>query len=299
MELRHLKYFQAVASTLNFSRAAEQLHIAQPPLSRQIQQLEDELGVKLLERGTRPMKLTKAGQFFYDQTVQVLSRLREIEKATKRIAGGNTEWMGVGFVPSTLYGPLPNVLRAFAAENERRDVTLLELTSIQQAQALKSGRIDVGFGRLAIHSEGLENVVLMQEPMVVALPSHSPLVHEARISLERIAGETLLLYPATPRPSYADEVLRQFTTRGYELARTFEVNGLQTAIGLVAAGMGVTIVPSSVQRLHRDDIAYRPLAEEELSSTLIMTVRAGDSSPLLQRFRQMIDAELAIWSTGG
>lgn len=293
MELRQLTYFEAVASTLNFSRAAERLHIAQPPLSRQIQQLEDELGVSLLDRSSRPLKLTNAGSFFYDQTVQVLARLKEIQAATRRIGAGGTRWMGIGFVPSILYGFLPNVLQRFTNENENLDISLSELTSVQQAEALKAGRIDVGFGRLAIQDEGLQNIVLTEELMVVAIPSGSALCKETTIPLRRLVSEVLVLYPAAPRPSFADQVLHQFSVRGYEVRKTYETNGLQTAIGLVAAGMGVTIVPESVQRLRRDDVTYRPLAEQGLTSPLIMTIRVGDTSDHVAKFRAMIEAALA------
>lgn len=293
MELRQLRYFEAVASTLNFSRAAERLHIAQPPLSRQIQQLEDELGVSLLDRSSRPLRLTNAGSFFYDQTVQVLARLKEIQAATRRIGAGGTRWMGIGFVPSILYGFLPNVLQRFTNENENLDISLSELTSVQQAEALKAGRIDVGFGRLAIQDEGLQNIVLTEELMVVAIPSGSALCKETTIPLRRLVSEVLVLYPAAPRPSFADQVLHQFSVRGYEVRKTYETNGLQTAIGLVAAGMGVTIVPESVQRLRRDDVTYRPLAEQGLTSPLIMTIRVGDTSDHVAKFRAMIEAALA------
>lgn len=157
MELRQLKYFEAVASTLNFSRAAERLNIAQPPLSRQIQQLEDELGVPLLDRTARPLKLTNAGAFFYDHVVQILGRLAEIQVATQRLGAGRGRWMGIGFVPSALYSFMPRVVRQFAAENENLDVTLLELTSVQQVEALLSGRIDVGFHRLPIANPDVNN----------------------------------------------------------------------------------------------------------------------------------------------
>jgi len=292
MELRQLRYFEAVASTLNFSRAAEQLHIAQPPLSRQIQQLEDELGVLLLDRSSRPMKLTNAGSFFYDQAVQILARLSEIKKSTRRIGEGGSRWMGIGFVPSILYGFLPNVIQQFTSEDEKLDISLMELTSVQQADALKAGRIDVGFGRLVIEDDGLENVVLQEESLVVALPVNCALAEKPVISLRDLLNEVLVLYPQTPRPSFADQVLKQFSVRGYEVGKTYETNGLQTAIGLVAAGMGVTIVPRSVRRLRRDDITYRPLVEQGLTTPLIMTLRAGDSTRHVMRFREMIDAAL-------
>jgi DNA-binding transcriptional LysR family regulator len=174
------------------------------------------------------------------------------------------------------------------------DISLLEMTSVQQAKALKSGRIDVGFGRLAIQNEGLENIVLADENLVVAMSAHSSLAAERRVSLVRLLDETVILYPAAPRPSFADQIQHQFTIRGFELTRVLETNGLQTAIGLVAAGMGVTIVPESVQRLRRDDVLYRPLSDKGLTSPLIMTIRAGDASARVSEFRKMI-----VTSMGG
>ena len=152
--------------------------------------------------------------------------------------------------------------------------------------------VDVGFGRLAIQDEGLHNIVLTEESMVVAIPAGSALAREAAIPLRRLVDEVLVLYPASPRPSFADQVLHQFSVRGYEVGRTYETNGLQTAIGLVAAGMGVTIVPESVQRLRRDDVSYRPLVEQGLTSPLIMTLRVGDNSAHVAKFRAMIEAAL-------
>jgi len=288
MELRQFKYFEAVASTLNFTRAAEILHIAQPPLSRQIQQLEDELGVQLLDRTSRPLKLTNAGVFFYDQSVQILARLKEIKKATQRLGSGRKQWMGIGFVPSVLYGFLPKALRQFSIDHENLDISLSELTSIQQAEALKAGRIDIGFGRLALSDERLVNFILTEEPLVVAVPAPGPLMAETSISLKQLLNEVLILYPAAPRPSFADQILHQFSLRGYELRKTYETNGLQTAIGLVAAGMGVAIVPASVRRLDRTDIAYRPLSDQGLTSPLIMTIRVGDTTSYVADFHAQI-----------
>jgi DNA-binding transcriptional LysR family regulator len=288
MELRQLRYFEAVASTLNFSRAAEILHIAQPPLSRQIQQLEDELGVQLLDRSSRPLKLTNAGAFFYDQSVQMLARMKEVTNATRRLGNGSKRWMGIGFVPSVLYGFLPKVLRQFSLENENLDIALSELTSVQQADALRAGRIDIGFGRLSIPGEGLDNIVLTNEALVVAVPEPSALARQSSISLRQLLDEVLILYPVSPRPSFADQILSQFSVRGFQPHKIYETNGLQTAIGLVAAGMGTTIVPESVQRLGRADVTYRPLQDEGLTSPLIMTIRANDSSEPVLGFRALI-----------
>lgn len=289
-----MKYFRAVASTLNFSKAAEHLHIAQPPLSRQIQQLESELGVQLLDRSSRPLKLTNAGVFLYEQSVRLLDRIEAIQNETRRLGGEARRWMGIGFAPSILYGFIPNAIRQFSLDNENIEISLLELTSVQQAEALKAGRIDIGFGRLMIEDEALENILLTEEPLIAALPAYSPLAAERCIPLERLLEEVLVLYPASPRPSFIDQLLQQFTAKGYKIGKTLETNGLQTAIGLVAAGMGVTLVPKSVQRLRRDDVSYRPVSDRGLSAALIMTMRMGDTSDHVMKFRAMIiDASMA------
>ena len=153
-----------MARELSFSRAAEQLHIAQPPLSRQIRQLEDELGAELIDRSARPLRLTPAGQFFQVQAQQLLERMAEVRAATERIARGRRTWFGIGFVPSTLYGVLPEVIRRFRAAQPTVEVRLSELTTLEQIEALKAGRIDVGFGRLRFDDERIVGEVVARKP---------------------------------------------------------------------------------------------------------------------------------------
>lgn len=284
MELRHLRYFEALASTLNFTRAAERLHISQPPLSRQIQQLEEELGVALIDRSARPLALTRAGAFFYEQSTQILARVQELTVATRRLGMGQRRWIGVGFVPTMLYGVLPDILHRFMAENPDVDINLTELTTIQQVEALRAGRIDVGFARLNLEGEGLDYTLIHQDPLVAAVPANSPLADPGfTLTLSDLARHTLILYPAQPRPSFADQVLAQFRAREIPVTSSFEANGVQTAIGLVAAGVGITVVPSSVQRLRRDDVVYRKISDSNLASPILMVTRSGDASPDLAK----------------
>src|SRR5919106_585534 len=147
MELRQLRYFVAVAREQNFTRAAERLNIAQPPLSRQIQQLEHEVGVKLIERGSRPVRLTDAGKLFYDQAVQALEHIEQMTGLTRRLAATARTRVGFGFVASTLYGYLPEVIRRYRVARPEVELTLHEMTSLEQIVALKEGRIDARFGR--------------------------------------------------------------------------------------------------------------------------------------------------------
>lgn len=287
MDLRHLRYFDALASTLNFSRAAELLHMSQPPLSRAIRELETEVGAELVTRG-RPLALTHAGRFFHDQSTQILRRLDELQQATKRMAQGKRGWFGIGFVPSTLYGVLPELIRMMRAEHDDFEVGLQELTTIQQAEALLTGRIDVGFGRLHLSDPAIACQVIMREPLVVALSRRHPLSKLKKLSLARIAPEPLILYPARPRPSYADRVLEIFRDHRLVPNVVLEANELQTAVGLVSAGIGIALVPASVQRLHRDDVLYVPLSDAKVHSPLIMNSRADDNSEGLTAFRALV-----------
>lgn len=289
MELRHLRYFQVLAQTLNFTRAAERLHIAQPPLSRQIQQLEEELGVTLLERG-RPLRLTEAGRFFHEHSSTLLEQLAKVCDNTRRIGRGEKAWLGIGFAPSTLYGVLPELIRRLRSDVEL-ELGLSEMTTLQQVEALKVGRIDIGFGRIRIDDPSIQQQVLTIDRLVAALPSGHRLLNKPA-SLAELAREPFVLYPGNPRPSYADHVLALFAAHGLQIRVAQWTNELQTAIGLVAAGIGITLVPASVQVLHRADIGYTSLVEADATSPIIVSRRIGDASPVLNQCLEQI-AELA------
>ena len=295
MELRHLRYFQTVARELNVTRAAALLHIAQPPLSRQIRQFEDELGVPLFERVGRGLRLTEAGRFLLEQSLQLTQRLDEMIEGTRRIGRNEKRWFGIGFVPSVLYGVLPDLIRELRADQSEVEVGLTEMISVQQLEALKSGRIDLGFGRLALSDPAIVQQVVMAEPLVAALPARAAPGEgggggggddgsgEGPMAPAELAQRGLILYPARPRPSYADHVLSLFRAQGLQPRVVQEANELQTALGLVAAGLGITLVPASVQRLHRDDVRYCPIDAPGFVSPVIMSYRAGDASPFLGR----------------
>ena len=280
MELRHLRYFVCVAREGSFTRAAEILRIAQPPLSRQMQQLEDELGFVLIERGTRPLHLSEAGRLFYEQAIQVLERFDEMRASVGRLHEAQRDRFSIGFVASTLYGKLPEVIRSYRAARPDVEIVLLELTSFEQIAALKEGRIDVGFGRIPLDDPAVERQLLRNEKLVAAVPvNHAVLGRKGPLRLADLATEPLIVYPKAPRPSYADQVLALYRDRGLKPPGLYEVRELQTALGLVAAGAGVCLVPASVERLRRDDVTYWPLDQEQAVSPIIMSNRKGDRSP--------------------
>ncbi len=279
MELRHLRYFMTVATERSFTRAAEILHISQPPLSRQIRELETEIGARLFVRNTRNVSMTEAGRLFHEQAAQIIARVEELKNMMARFADAERRRFVIGCVGSTIYGTLPMQFRRFRAEFPELDVTLSEMTTLEQIAALKAGRIDVGFGRLNFDDPAIRFEVLMRERLIVALPMNHPLALGTNaISVEALAVEPLVLYPRMPRPSYADQVLGIFHERGFRPRIVHEVRELQTALGLVAADAGVCLVPSSVHRLQRDDVVYRELADPSITSPIIMSTRIADEA---------------------
>ncbi|MPW15630.1 LysR family transcriptional regulator [Paraburkholderia sp. CNPSo 3157] len=283
MELRQLRYFVAVAEERNFTRAAERLNMTQPPLSRQIQQIEDSVGLALFERGARPLKLTEAGRVFYAQAKRLLEESDELLPLTRRLAQ-LAERIVIGFVPSTLYGPLPDVIRAFREAAPLIQISLIEMFTIEQLSALKGGRIDVGFGRLRFDEPQLAREVLVEETLIAALPAGHALAENGTLTLDALAKETLIIYPSTPRPSYADQQLSAFRDHAVEPAAVHEVRELQTALGLVAAQVGVCLVPESVRGLRARGVTYRSLDDAQVSSPIIMSRRLQDQSPTTDLF---------------
>lgn len=288
MDLRQLRYFTAVARERNFTRAAQMLHIAQPPLSRQIQLLEDELGVTLIIRKSRPVKLTDAGRLFHEQALQILGRVDQMKDATRRVGMNRNRVLSIGFVPSTLYGGLPSLVKKLRQNAPELDIQLLEMLSIQQIPALKEGRIDIGFGRLKHNDPNTDSTVLREECLVAAVPLNSPLAQdEAPLSLSEISGQKLIVYPKEPRPSYADQVLSLLENQEVRPAEVIEVREIQTALGLVAAEAGLCIIPSSARQM-RSDVRYRMIEDPQATSPVILNHRSGDTSRYIVLIKRLI-----------
>ncbi|KVA76330.1 LysR family transcriptional regulator [Burkholderia ubonensis] len=293
MELRQLRYFIAVAEEMNITRAAERLHMTQPPLSRQLQAIEDEIGLPLFERGARPLKLTEAGRVFYAQAKRLVDQADELGPLTRRLAQ-MSQRIVIGFVPSTLYGALPDVIRAFRETRPDVELSLIEMFTLEQLGALKGGRIDVGFGRLRFDDDQLVREALIEEKLIAALPAGHPLADPHRpLALADVANETLIVYPSTPRPSFADQQLSALRDGGLAPAGVHEVRELQTALGLVAAEVGVSLVPESVEGVRVKGVVYRRLPEPVATSPIIMSRRVHDESPATAAFCAIARAMIA------
>jgi DNA-binding transcriptional LysR family regulator len=279
MELRQLRYFIAVAEEMNITRAAARLNMTQPPLSRQIQQIEESVGLRLFEHGSRPLRMTEAGRIFYSQAKRLIDDADELAPLTRRLAH-LAERIVVGFVPSTLYGALPRVIRAFREAAPHIELALIEMFTLEQLSALKGGRIDVGFGRLRFDDDHVTREVLTEEQMIAALPWDHPLAQpDTPLTLTDFAKETLIIYPSSPRPSYADQQLATLRDHALQPAAIHEVSELQTALGLVAARVGVTLVPESVEGLRIHEVVYRRFDVSYGASPIIMSRRVSDGGP--------------------
>lgn len=289
MDLRQLRYFVTVARERNFSRAAELLHIAQPPLSRQIQQLEDELGVQLVDRGQRPIALTEAGRFLYEQANHILVRTEHIIEQTRKIGSSKRERFVIGCVGSTLYGGIPDLVRRMRQVWPDLDIEIREMMSTEQVSALKERRIDLGFGRVRFNDPEVERLTLREERLVMAIPTGHPLsASDDPLSLNDLLGETIILYPSAPRPSFADEVLSLFTELGIGVSRTEEVRDIQAALGMVAAGAGISLIPAASQRQRPDDVHYRAIIEDKATSPVIMSYRHNDANPKVEQIKRLV-----------
>lgn len=283
MELRHLRYFMAVAETRNFTRAAALLGVSQPPLSRQIRDLESEMGVQLLQRDTRPVVLTDAGRVFADQARQILA---QVDLLTQSMHHMSSPRFAVGVVGSIMQGAMPRMIRAFREACPHVEVELLELTTLEQVAALKEGRIDAGLGRLRIEDADIRRTLLYAEPLVLATPAGIG-VKAGKATLADVSGKVLIVYPSVPRPSYADQVLALLADKGIRPSRLVEVREVQTALGLVAARAGVAIVPETLRNTLRTDIAYTPFLDSEATSPIILSQRRSDQSDLIDTFRSI------------
>jgi LysR family transcriptional regulator, benzoate and cis,cis-muconate-responsive activator of ben and cat genes len=288
MDLRQLRYFVAVARERNFTRAAQMLHIAQPPLSRQIQLLEEQLGVPLIIRKSRPVRLTEAGKLFYEQSLQILGRVEQMQAATRRVGLNQNSVFSIGFVASTLYGGLPSLVRKLREHAPELDIQLLELVSVQQIPALKEGRIDIGFGRVRHRDPNIADIMLRDERLMAAIPKGTPLASDTSpLSPAALNGCKIIVYPKEPRPGYADHVLGLLQSHDARPTEVQEVREIQTALGLVAAEAGICIIPATARQM-RSDVHYRLLEGKDMTSPVILNHRISDNSRYIELVKQLI-----------
>ncbi len=288
MELRHLRYFVAVAEEAHITRAAERLGIQQPPLSQQIQALERELDAQLFRRLPRGVELTPAGQAFLGEARAILGRAEQAVALARRVARGEAGRLGLGFTSSASFHPfVPRVIRAFREAQPLVSLALEENGTVELAEALRNRGIDLAFVRSPIDAgSSLTVSPILEEPMFAALPSGHALAGETEpLPLAAFAGETFILYRRPVGPGLHDAIIAACGRAGFSPMIGQEAPRMLSTLSLVAAGLGVTLVPASMTRLEAEGVVYRPLAAAAmLSASLNLAYRRGEPSAAAQRF---------------
>ncbi|MFC6646021.1 LysR family transcriptional regulator [Granulicella cerasi] len=264
MELRQFRYFVAVAEELHFRRAGERLHVAQPALSLQIKQLEEELGVRLLERNQRKVELTVAGAAFLERARTLLRDAEFAAAEARRTAAGEGGSFALGFVSTASFALLPTLLRRLRQAMPKLEVHLHEWQPTVQLEALAAGTLDLGLLQAAEVPPALASHLLGRERLVVALPRRHRLAARAALRPKDLADETLFLPTRELAPTLHDAILRTFATEHTTPRRLQPVEQVQTALSLAAEGLGVSLVPAAAEHGIRPGLALRPLQAAEL-----------------------------------
>lgn len=258
MELRHLRYFVAVAEVMNFRQAAERLNMTQPPLSQQIQQLEMELGFDLFHRHGRSISLTVAGEVFLGKAHHILNMVEDAVVRARQTARGESGQLHIGFVESLAYSLLPAILRTYRDAFPQVELTLTGMTSNQQITALEEQRIDIGFCRLSADdvTRKFQVQIVNHEALCVVLPHGHPLAQQEAVNLINQIAEPFILFPRSLGNALFDHIMRVCHQAGFTPVIEQEAVQMTTIIGLVAAGFGVSILPATVMKLPHVDVRY-------------------------------------------
>lgn len=291
MELRHLRYFLAVAEELSFSRAASRLAIAQPPLSRQIQALEEEVGVRLLVRTRRRVLLTDAGRVFLEGSRAVLTQAARTIDEARRAHRGETGSLSVAFAPTAEIALMSTVVRAHTRAHREARLEVHTCVEQEALRAVRIGALQVAILPAPLSREPEVRVEpLATRPLRVAVAATAPLARRARVSLRQLAGEPIVLFARDVAPALHDAVVAAFRAAGMPLQVTHEASHLHTCLGLVAAGLGVTLVPAAPGV--RERVAFRPIDPAPPGLEFVVAYREDLPARNLQAFLQHARAAL-------
>lgn len=287
MELRHLRYFLTVAQTLNFTKAAERLHMAQPPLSRQIRDLEAELGVELFDRRGKRLTLSSAGMVFADRAQGILASTDAAVVDSQRAARGEIGHLAVGFFEHIAYTLLPALIREFQQRFPDVSIELRWFTAAEQINALARGEVDVAFVRAVPADSNLTSTMILREPFVIAIAKDNPLAAKRTISISECANMRVINYRKDVAPDYHAIINQLCALGGFTPSPLFEMGQIYASLGLVSSGFGIALVPASVQRVHMDNVVYRPLRERHAVSELLLAWTNPSPSAVLSEFVQL------------
>jgi DNA-binding transcriptional LysR family regulator len=281
MDFKRLSYFLAVAEELHFGRASTRLGIAQPPLSRQIAQLEKEIGAVLFDRSRSQIRLTQAGELLLERAKEILERIDQTEREVMRIGQGVAGRLRIAFVGTATYGLLPNILRAFRTANPAIELALSAMNNADLKRALIQREIDIAVARPSIEDPEVKSESLGREPLILALPDTFA---DGEHVLADLKGETFILYPRRPRPSFADFIIDVCKRDGFIPASQVMAQDYLTAISLVSVGVGISLVPLSVSQNQRPGVVYRAYRGSNPGTELSLNYRRDNRSQHVFRF---------------
>ncbi len=286
MELRHLRYFVAVAEELHFTRAAERLGIKQPGLSSQIRQLERELGTSLFRRLTRGAELTEIGALLLDEARGILDQAERIKAGVQSRVRGETGCIHLGFAGATCFHPLvPGIIRAYRERYPGVLVSPEQSNTPVLVAGLRRGEIDVAFVRPPLSDgEGLAVEPLVEEPMVIVLPEWHPRAGDRSMPLAALAEETLILFPRTIGPGLHDAIIASCQRAGFSAKLGQEAPQISTTAHMVAAGFGVSIVPQSIAQIRLAGVAYIGIEGEAPRAPISLAYRRDDRCTIVRNF---------------
>jgi DNA-binding transcriptional LysR family regulator len=294
VELRHLRYFVAVAEELHFGRAARRLHIAQPPLSQQIRRLERELGVRLLHRTSRRVELTDAGHAFLVEARLTLAQADRATQVANRAASGEAGQLIIGHMASAELNVFPRLLPVFQKRYPAVDLAFQLLGASEQFELLRAGEIHAGFLRLPANDRTLTVKPIVREPLVAVLPEHHPLARRRSVTLQALRGERFVLFPRSHATGYYDTLVATFRKAGLEPTIIQETKRLHTALSFVATGRGVSLMPKCVARLARPGVVCRPLRPPAPDTEMALAYNPARRSQLLRAFVAVVDDVFAV-----
>lgn len=292
MELRHLRYFIAVAEELHFTRAAERLHIGQPPLSHAIQVLEADVGAQLFERSKRWVRLTPAGLLFLADARNILAMADQAVETARRAQRGEAGELRIGFTSSTPFTPLfAAVINRYRQQFPLVTLRLQEMATSRQMEAIAQRNLDLGFIRppagvseLGDTAETLRFSTLRKDNLVVVLPTTHALAVRKKIAIQELAAERFVMYPQTASVGIYPQIYSLCHAAGFVPHVAQEAGESSTIIGLVAAGCGVSILPNSFDRIQMEGVCYRPLSDAGAGTALLLAQRKLEQTPLVDAF---------------
>lgn len=286
MNLRQLKYFIAVAEELNFGRAAARLHISQPPVTRQIQQLEADLDAQLFLRTPRGVELTSAGALFLDEARNIVALLNQATDRVKRASAGTLGRLDVAIFGSAIMGLIPRIILDFKRQCPDVTVALHNLNKLQQVEALNNRTIDVGFNRMMAPVPGLTIQEIARETLFVAVSQHAPLAQRDHLDFAELAHHPLILFPASRARGFVEKVTGMCHEAGFAPDVAQVVGDAFSAMALVASGFGLCLVPESVIEVKMPGVTFLPLTSLPRDATVDLSCiyRQDDPAPSLRNF---------------